>query len=243
MWIYLSPHLDDAIFSCGGIIAQQVETGAEVEVWTLFAGKPPVTPLSNFAQHLHNRYGYGSDPIGGRIAEDKAACSLLGIKYRHFPFLEAIYRQPNNKKDFLYPTLSSIFDEPNSNDTLQPDNILQALCEHLKTDARLAVPLGIGKHIDHFLSRRAAEQIGKPLWFYEDFPYAASVRLAMEQLPVSGLREKKFPVGEGNVLLWEKAVAAYKSQISILWDSKLDMCQKLWSYYTVGGGRSFWQRT
>jgi len=33
------------------------------------------------------------------------------------------------------------------------------------------VPLAIGSHRDHVLTRTAAERLGIPLWFYADYPY------------------------------------------------------------------------
>ena len=36
-WIYLSPHLDDAVYSCGGMLWEQVQRGVQAEVWTIFA--------------------------------------------------------------------------------------------------------------------------------------------------------------------------------------------------------------
>lgn len=242
MWIYLSPHLDDAIFSCGGIIAAHVEKGEEVEVWTLCAGGPPKGPLTKFAEHLHNLYGYGSDPIGGRIAEDISACSLLGIKHRHFPFLEAIYRGKSGKGSFLYPSPTSIFNKPRPEDRQFHENVRQALCKHINPACRLIVPMGIGRHVDHLLVRLAAEKTGNHLLYYEDFPYAAKVRDAMNGLSIPGLREIRVSVEEKHVELWEKGIAAYGSQVSILWNSRLDMNKMLWSYYADGGGCSLWQK-
>jgi len=37
-WIYLSPHFDDAVLSCGGLIFDQTCGGTAVEIWTVFAG-------------------------------------------------------------------------------------------------------------------------------------------------------------------------------------------------------------
>ena len=48
--IYFSPHLDDAIFSCGGIIAHQVNEGKEVAVWTFFTSDPPADNLTAFTR-------------------------------------------------------------------------------------------------------------------------------------------------------------------------------------------------
>jgi LmbE family N-acetylglucosaminyl deacetylase len=48
-WIYLSPHFDDAVLSCGGLIFEQARQGIPIEIWTIFAGNPPPGPLSMFA--------------------------------------------------------------------------------------------------------------------------------------------------------------------------------------------------
>jgi LmbE family N-acetylglucosaminyl deacetylase len=242
MWIYLSPHLDDAIFSCGGIIAAQVEKNEEVEVWTLCSGKPPIRPLSKFAAHLHTLYGYGSDPIGGRIAEDTKACSLLGINYRHFSFLDAIYRKKRDGKRFLYPTPTSMFGKPLLEDRLFLENILHELCKHINTSCRLVVPFGIGQHVDHLLIRLAAEKTGYNLWYYEDFPYVAKVQFEKKWLEMAGLQEERIPVEKKHVQIWEKVVATYNSQVPIIWRSRQNMSKMLWRYYADGGGKSVWQK-
>src|SRR5690242_15250592 len=56
--IYLSPHLDDAVLSCGGAIARHTSAGARVLVVTLCtAAPPPDGPLSRFAQNHHLMWG------------------------------------------------------------------------------------------------------------------------------------------------------------------------------------------
>ena len=50
MWIYLSPHFDDAVLSCGWLIWQQAQAGQRVEIWTVCAGEIPPGPLTPFAQ-------------------------------------------------------------------------------------------------------------------------------------------------------------------------------------------------
>jgi len=37
-WIYISPHFDDAVLSCGGLIWEQTHKGITVEIWTVCAG-------------------------------------------------------------------------------------------------------------------------------------------------------------------------------------------------------------
>ena len=77
-WIYLSPHLDDAVFSCGGRIALQVRAGRRVWVVTVCAGSPG-GPLSDYAQVLHTYWGLAeTDAPAARREEDRAALARLG---------------------------------------------------------------------------------------------------------------------------------------------------------------------
>jgi len=51
--IYLQPHYDDAIFSCGGAVALQVGSGQQVLLVTIFGGTPPAgQALSPFASQM-----------------------------------------------------------------------------------------------------------------------------------------------------------------------------------------------
>jgi hypothetical protein len=59
--IFLSPHFDDVVYSCGGTLGVQVCSGLHPLVITIFGGAPPATtPLSPFAQYLHGQWG--ADP-------------------------------------------------------------------------------------------------------------------------------------------------------------------------------------
>src|SRR3989304_1899066 len=90
--VYLSPHLDDALLSCGGLVAQQVAGGDEVTVFTVCAGDSPVGELTPFAYELHRRWGGAGSPMGLRRAEDLVACGRLGASVVHLGFADAIYR-------------------------------------------------------------------------------------------------------------------------------------------------------
>jgi LmbE family N-acetylglucosaminyl deacetylase len=55
--IFLSPHLDDAVLSCGGLLAQLTQQGQAVRVINIFAGIPPANrPLSAFARYQHRQW-------------------------------------------------------------------------------------------------------------------------------------------------------------------------------------------
>ena len=109
--VYVSPHLDDAVFSCGGLIARQTARGDEVVVVTVFAGDPPVGELTPFAYELHRRWGGEGSPMGLRRAEDLVACGRVGASVVHLPLPDAVYRR-SNQGEPLYPDSASLFTQP-----------------------------------------------------------------------------------------------------------------------------------
>src|SRR5215469_2273363 len=83
--IYLAPHFDDAVMSCGGSIAFQRMAGPQVLAITIFgsAGKSG-SALTPFATQLQRETGLGStaeEAIARRKEEDAAACNLLDADY------------------------------------------------------------------------------------------------------------------------------------------------------------------
>jgi enoyl reductase-like protein len=54
--IYISPHLDDAALSCGGLIANQIARGESVQAINIFAGIPNLEHFSAYAEKQHNMW-------------------------------------------------------------------------------------------------------------------------------------------------------------------------------------------
>src|SRR6185436_21064645 len=102
-WIYLSPHLDDAALSAGGLIYDQTQSGMPVEIWTFMCGDPHLKEYSPLTQTLHTQWGFADaqETVRGRRQEDHQAANILGAKAVHFDFLDCIYRRDKNGK-WLY---------------------------------------------------------------------------------------------------------------------------------------------
>jgi len=107
--VYLSPHLDDAALSCGGLVHQQVQAGTQPLVITCFAGMPDYRVLSPFAAEQHRRWGEPADPIGQRRGEDAAALAHLGAAYEHWDYLDCIYRRHPVSGEFLYTSEDALW--------------------------------------------------------------------------------------------------------------------------------------
>jgi LmbE family N-acetylglucosaminyl deacetylase len=257
-WIYLSPHLDDAALSCGGLIAQQSLAGEQVEIWTICAGDPPPGSFSAFVEELHARWQAGSQAAALRRQEDLVACGLLSATGRHLPIPDCVYRragldywQPNLQAPagsdlettaHLYPDRGTIFA------ALHPleDGLVRRLSLHLMNElppnAELVCPLTLGGHVDHQLTRQAAELLGRPLWYYADFPYVLEQGEQVAALEAGGWKMSRFSVSQSALEAWMQAVAAHESQISTFWPDLAAMQAAISAYHDHFGGAVLWKK-
>ncbi|MCA1899676.1 MAG: PIG-L family deacetylase [Chloroflexi bacterium] len=231
-YIYVSPHLDDAILSAGGLIYEQTSRGTEVEIWTVTAGLPPGGDLSPFAQAIHRSWGVPSaaDVISARRAEDIKAAGIVGAKAVHFDFLDCIYRRDKDG-NWLYD--SGIFVPPHKEDVDFPARLAETLSTLLLPTDRLVCLFGIGSHVDHVLTRRAVETLCRPLYYLADVPYVFR-QPAELGLHTAGRKAETRRISDVGFWTWLEAAAAYQSQLSSLFESRREMeslFQQYWSEY------------
>ena len=218
-WIYLSPHLDDAVLSAGGLIYEQTKSGLPVEIWTFMCGYPPEPPegeFSSFAQFQHTQWGFSSAQDGIRIRreEDQRAATRVGAGVVHFDFLDCIYRRGANG-EWLYYEIST---PPREEDEEIPTQIAGAASASLRPDDVLVCQLSVGSHVDHVLVRRAAEMLGRPLLYDADIPYLFEKPHELEP-KTAGMKESVYMVTETGFKCWQEAILEYKSQLPVLGDS------------------------
>jgi len=209
-WIYLSPHLDDAILSAGGLIYDQTHSGIPVEIWTFMCGYAPPGPISPFAELLHAQWGFASAEETTRLRreEDKRAAALVGATVLHFDFLDCIYRRAKTG-DWLY---FEVFRPPLPDDAEIPAQIARTISAHFQSEDVLVCQLSVGSHVDHVLVRQGAELLGVPLRYDIDVPY---IFYKPEELgpKVAGMVETVHPITETGLTHWKEAALQYKSQI------------------------------
>lgn len=240
-WIYLSPHFDDAVLSCGGLVWEQSQAGRRVRVWTICAGDPDPGALSPFAQSLHERWKTGSRATAKRREEDALACRLLGAIPRHFPFADCIYRRSPGDGSPYYPSQEAIFGPLHPAESRLVDDLADLLQRELPDPVNLVCPLTIGGHADHRLVRAAAEALKLPLWYYADYPYVLAEADGAEGLR-DDLEPVLFPVSVAGMEAWQGAIAAYASQISSFWPSLEAMRAAVRAYHDRNGGIYLWRQ-
>ena len=136
--IVFSPHLDDAVLSCGGRIRAAVEAGASVLVVTAFSGgfrrqRENAGALSAFADMTLRR------------EEDRAAMDTLGCDRLWLGHEEAIERSRR------YRTLPGMVSRVLCDDRPLLESLRRqiAAISTAGPEARLLFPLGVGNHVDH----------------------------------------------------------------------------------------------
>lgn len=241
--IYLSPHLDDAVLSCGGAIHRHAAAGDPVLVITFLTGEAAshgvAGPLSSFALLQHSYWGDPPHPMALRRAEDVAALTLLKADWYHVGYLDAVYRADADGR-WLYPDLETLLGPAQPGDRLasaQADLIAQVLgfTRHA-VEPVIYAPLGVGRHVDHQIVHAAALQLvgrGCRVAFYEDYPYAARPGASEAALVTAGANDWRLeviPLDPAGVMAKVKAVDYYRSQLDTLFHGTEAMPSQVWSF-------------
>jgi LmbE family N-acetylglucosaminyl deacetylase len=239
--IYLSPHLDDGVLSCGGQIAARVRRGESVRIATLAAGDPP-GELLPLARELHAAWKLGDEACAARRAEDRRACAWLGAEGQYEAVPEAMYRRHPATGAPLYPTLQAVFGPPHPADSAA--ELWIAALRRLPPAECVVAPLGVGGHVDHVLVRRAAEAVfGAALLYYEEYPYAGRFWAVGKTVwPPWRWRARTIPLAPEDFRARCEAVAAYASQTAMLFAGAGNLESRLARYVRRAGGERLWTK-
>lgn len=256
--VYLSPHLDDAVLSCGGLIYHQVRVGRRPLVVTLFAGRPPAgVELSDFARSLHTLWGDPEDVMVTRWAEDQAALAASGADYLRLNYPDCIYRgrgqaggsDPGGDSGWYYASEEALFGPVHPAEQRLPAELAATLSEFIPPgdDVMLYAPLAVGNHVDHQLAFATACILRGQGWrvrFYEDYPYVETNGALSAALTARGAGAWPMSVmslDEDDLAARIQAIACYASQLEVLFGDAGAMPERVRDYVTRIGGERLWQ--
>lgn len=220
---FISPHLDDAALSAGGLIRLLSEK-TDVTIITVFtAARSSSYTLSAKKAISDGKYNNAAQFYKARREEDIKAFEDLNVQLMHLNEEESLYRlkpKPNSLEKALanllpefihvYPTYK--FHIAKGDISPHDETLIKRIADKLKAiipdGSVVFAPYGIGKHIDHLVVREAVETVFTPIsWL--DQPYLE--------------REKgKTPIPDGFSLIAcdqkkkKKMLASYTSQIPLL---------------------------
>jgi LmbE family N-acetylglucosaminyl deacetylase len=243
--IFLSPHPDDAVLSCGGWIYKLAQNGERPIVMTIFGGdRPTDVPLSDFARSLQKRWQLSDDAPARRRDEDRAACDRLGCYLIHLPFADAVYRMGGQGP--LYDSEETIIGDVRDEEIV--DRVAWAVDARLRqvANARLVVPLTAGQHVDHVITRRAAERLKVELIYYEDYPYAEQPERMTHVWGTDEWVSEAIGLSEAALDAKIEAFLLHRSQISTFYRDDDEVRQRMRAYAELAGqgqaAERYWRR-
>lgn len=179
---FISPHLDDAIFSAGGLMSKlrgkvdmtiiNVFTSAGVGGQTLSASTYLKQCNESDAQLLFAK----------RIKEDQVAGQMLGAKVINLGYQDALWRT-KSKSSYPIPELNAIYPTyrlhvSKGHISRHDFPLMQDLSARIKAIIKepefyIFAPIGYGKHVDHVLVRDVVTQsfAANRIIYWSDFPY------------------------------------------------------------------------
>ena len=185
--LFLSAHLDDAVLSCGALI-ESVKGACPVTVATLFTAAtcPPHTRAArSFLRQCDATSA--AELFEERRAEDVEVLRAMGVEPVHLGVTDALFRRRDLRGvaawaervlpevGHRYPTYR--FDiakgRVSRGDRAMIDDLAVAVAELVDRTGYGVVycPVGVGRHVDHLITRAVGSRQPVPVVYYSDFPY------------------------------------------------------------------------
>lgn len=205
-FVVVSPHLDDAVLSCGRLLAGN----PDVLVVTVFAGNPGMQAAPT-PWDAECGFGPGDDVVAARRAEDTAALSILDARPVWLDLLDEQYREVRWRR---LPGRSAIARRRGPGRALVAE-VAAAIARALPPHVPVVGPLGLIHH-DHRAVAEAMAMVRRddPVrqwWVYADIPYEGRAGDEVER-QTAGF-EPGLPGPLGDAGRRRQALAAYSSQL------------------------------
>ncbi|OGK33838.1 hypothetical protein A3I50_01755 [Candidatus Roizmanbacteria bacterium RIFCSPLOWO2_02_FULL_37_9] len=231
---FISPHLDDAILSAGGLI-DYLANKTRVEIITIFTQATP-RPYTRFCKKFMSDCGYTDADLffQDRRKEDEIVCKKVKVDYQHLEFIDVAWRKkqsPNlieKLSGIIHPEVLHLYPLGRnfmSGKTVEEDKeMISEITKKLQSfmfyasrfkKSIIFSPLAIGNHVDHVIVRNICSEIFplEKLIFWTDYPYSE-----WGQTPedfISKLKLKSFSWGK-NSEKKRDLILGYKTQIPAL---------------------------
>lgn len=221
--LFISPHLDDVIFSCGGTLAKLADENWRTIICTIFTKSVLAPKGFALACQLDKNLAADVDYMKLRRAEDCRAAKILNAsEVLHLNFSEAPHRG--------YQSAPELFAG------IKPgDKICRPIAEHFRLLDEIHqpdivfAPQGLGNHCDHLQTIDAALAAFAPekIFWYRDTPYAIRQPEAAASAKLPAALDEKYMNISDYLKLKIQACAKYESQINFQFGGKSELAKKL----------------
>ena len=232
--LFLSPHLDDAAFSCAGTLLMLQSQGWDICHCTVFTASVP-NP-TGFALRCQSDKGLAPDVdyMALRRREDVNFAQIVGVSdVRHWPFAEAPHRG--------YESAAALFAGVRDGDDVWKP-IAEALADLVSAldPIHVFAPQGLGNHADHLQVIAAVRDTlaDDLVCWYRDTPYAVREPTASPSLLLPpDLTEQAMPLSEDILTRKIAGACAYESQIGFQFGGPEEAARTLGEFHAAEAAR------
>lgn len=232
--LFISPHLDDVGFSCGGTLIKFARENWRTVLCTVFTQS--VAAPQGFALACQTDKGLSPDVdyMALRRQEDANFAEFCRVTQNNWLDLpEAPHRG--------YESAADLFAGVHAGDEIwrEVEEKLQEAVEAEQPDLIFA-PQGLGNHVDHLQIIRAVQNIKTPaeIWWYRDTPYAIRhPQAAPSDLLPADLELQTVDISEF-LAAKIKACCLYKTQIGFQFGGAEELSETLKNFHAAKAVRS-----
>lgn len=194
---FISPHLDDAVFSAGLVIrhlSKKIKT-VVINVFTKADKRPYTLSAKTFLRQCG--YSDAEALYVDREKEDATVLQNIADKVINLGFVDALWRKKQQQTilskvfknvpevHMLYPTY--LFHIKRGKVAKEDEQTILSIRRKLSeiitsSNAVVFCPFAIGNHIDHVITRIACERTFPNLIYWSDFPYNINTKFTVENL-------------------------------------------------------------
>lgn len=232
--LFVSPHLDDAVLSCGALLSHLSGT-CPVTVLTVFSAAAQPAKSGLAARKTLRSLGIADAEAHyeERRTEDVEVLKGAGASWIHLGLTDALFRRvghsvknpgPGGTGRAAYPTYR--FDAARgriaSSDAGLAAEVGDMIREAAAANEATTVfgPLGVGRHVDHLITRNAVTASGVNAVYYSDFPYSVSNSPDERFVRGASLRPYEWISGRAENA---KLIEGYRTQFDLLFPHGLPM--------------------
>jgi len=221
--LFLSPHLDDAVLSCGTLLLR-APRATVATVFTEASPGPHTRAARNFLRQC--AVSGAEELFAERRREDVAVVAAAGADAVHLGRRDALFRTRRAPAALgrvlpelvhRYPTFR--FDIARGRVAAAERDLATRIAEQVdalaaRSGAEVVLcPLGVGQHVDHVLVRSVGPELGRRVVYYADFPYALHSAPDSPFLAAHGLRRWVSPADPAEK---RGLIEGYRSQVDAL---------------------------
>ncbi len=241
---FISPHLDDAIFSSANLLIELVRNSVPVNIINVFSEADSKPYTASAWKFLLQCGYYSADKLfADRRDEDRKVINKLGAQVENLGFTDALWRrlkyggmrgvlgQYIGELTHVYPTYKFGIARGivSSLDHKIYPQLQRKLLERIQEGSIVFCPIAIGRHVDHLIVRDVCKSTFRDnIVYWSDYPYETQNSQETEFIESNHLRAYTYMKYSP---LKNELINGYLSQMKVIFGGVADHSNVTETYY------------